>query len=194
MIYRYIKKNLIKIGSLGLFIIQIATPRLNDQTWTNCRSSQRRSSVKTVLLKFCKIHRKHLCQSLFLIKLQPWGNFLYRTPPVTASEIILLYFLSRSSALIINSGCLLRLYYKSGKVRSRLWSKKLLICGKNIHSRCLFLLNLSWRRSLSYRNQSIDLQSKSMDWFLYDNGPRHERVKVMWALTIIHHKGNKNSH
>ena len=29
-------------------------------------------------------------------------------------------------------------------------------------------LTLSWRRPLSYRNQSIDLQSKSMDWFLYD--------------------------
>ena len=38
-------------------------------------------------------------------------------------------------------------------------------------------LPLSWRRLLSYRNQSIDLQSKSMDWFLYDNGLRHERVK-----------------
>ena len=22
----------------------------------------------------------------------------------------------------------------------------------------------------------------SMDWFLYDNGPRHERVKKMWLL------------
>ena len=30
------------------------------------------------------------------------------------------------------------------------------------------VLTLSWRRSLSYRNQSIDLQNKSMDWFLYD--------------------------
>ena len=38
-------------------------------------------------------------------------------------------------------------------------------------------LTLSWRRPLSYRNQYIDLQSKSMDWFLYDNGLRHERVK-----------------
>ena len=28
-----------------------------------------------------------------------------------------------------------------------------------------------------YRKQSIDLRSKSMDWLLYDNGPRHERVK-----------------
>ena len=31
---------------------------------------------------------------------------------------------------------------------------------------------------LSYRNQSIDLLSKSMDWFLYDNGLHHERVKL----------------
>ena len=40
-------------------------------------------------------------------------------------------------------------------------------------------LTLSWRRPLSYRNQSIDLRSKSMDWFLYDNGLCHERVKVL---------------
>ena len=38
-------------------------------------------------------------------------------------------------------------------------------------------LTLSWRRALSYRNQSTDLQSKSKDWFLYENGIRHERVK-----------------
>ena len=37
-------------------------------------------------------------------------------------------------------------------------------------------LTLSWWGPLSYRNQSIDLQSKSMDWFLYDKGLRHERV------------------
>ena len=41
----------------------------------------------------------------------------------------------------------------------------------------LVCLTLSWWRPLSYRNQSIDLLCKSMDWFLYDNGPRHERVK-----------------
>ena len=32
--------------------------------------------------------------------------------------------------------------------------------------------------AVSYRNQSTDLLCKSMDWFLYDNGPRHERVKL----------------
>ena len=41
----------------------------------------------------------------------------------------------------------------------------------------IFSQILSWRRSLSYRNQSIDLLCKSMDWFLYDNGLRHDRVK-----------------
>ena len=41
----------------------------------------------------------------------------------------------------------------------------------------IFLLTHSWWRPLSCRNQSIDLRSRSMDWFLYDNGLRHERVK-----------------
>ena len=42
-------------------------------------------------------------------------------------------------------------------------------------------LTLSWRGPLSYRNQSIDyLLCKSVDWFLYDNGPCHERVKNLW--------------
>ena len=43
-------------------------------------------------------------------------------------------------------------------------------------------LNLSWRRPLlSYENQSIDFQSKSMDWF-HDNGLRHEWVKRVLEL------------
>ena len=42
-------------------------------------------------------------------------------------------------------------------------------------------LTLSWRRPLSYRSQSIDLLCKSMDWFQYDNGLRHERVNVFFA-------------
>ena len=43
-------------------------------------------------------------------------------------------------------------------------------------------LTLSWRRPLSYRNQSIDLLRKSVDWFLYDNGLRHKRVKCSWKF------------
>ena len=57
-------------------------------------------------------------------------------------------------------------------------------------------LTLQWRRSLSYRNQSIDLQSKSMDWFLYDRDLHHERVKwVSLYLSVTKHwKVNWNNH
>ena len=41
---------------------------------------------------------------------------------------------------------------------------------------------LSWRTPLSYRNQSTGLLRKSMDWFLYDNGLRHERVKEFGVI------------
>ena len=40
-------------------------------------------------------------------------------------------------------------------------------------------LNLLWWRLFSYRNQSIDLQSKSMDLFLYDRNLHHEIVKYL---------------
>ena len=54
----------------------------------------------------------------------------------------------------------------------------------------IFLLNLLWRRPLSYRDQSIDLLRKSMDWFLYDtasvmkglNVPNHSDTKLFYSL------------
>ena len=56
------------------------------------------------------------------------------------------------------------------------------------HSRSVVGLNLSWRRPLSYRHQSIDLLRRSMDWFLYDNGLRHERVdmKALFSFNSYH--------
>ena len=42
----------------------------------------------------------------------------------------------------------------------------------------IIYLLLSWRSSLSYRNQSIDFQSKSPDWFLYNRDFRLERVHM----------------
>ena len=47
---------------------------------------------------------------------------------------------------------------------------------------------LPWWRFLSYRNQSIDLQSKSMDWFLYDGALRHERVQDIFKITSAFEK------
>ena len=38
--------------------------------------------------------------------------------------------------------------------------------------------------SLSYRNQSIDLQSNSLDWYRYYRDLRHERVKI-WLEAVI---------
>ena len=46
-------------------------------------------------------------------------------------------------------------------------------------------LTLSWRRPISYRNLSIDLQSKSVDWFLYDIGLHHERVKRSLLIILV---------
>ena len=45
-------------------------------------------------------------------------------------------------------------------------------------------INSFMRGWLSYRNQSIDLQSKSMDWLLCNNCHRHERVKEKKNLRI----------
>ena len=52
--------------------------------------------------------------------------------------------------------------------------------GLNIFLHFFPILTLSWRKPLSYKNQSIDLQCKSMDWFLYDNGLRQVRVKTTY--------------
>ena len=50
-------------------------------------------------------------------------------------------------------------------------------------------LTFSRRRPISDRNQSIDLPSKSMDWFLCDIGLRHEKVKKtkFYLLNPIFH-------
>ena len=49
-------------------------------------------------------------------------------------------------------------------------------------------LTLSWWRSLSHRNQAIDLKSKSVDWFLQDRDLRHERVKPVALSSNIRKK------
>ena len=52
----------------------------------------------------------------------------------------------------------------------------------------LSMLTLSLRRPSSYRNQSIDLLCKSVDWFLHDNGLRHERVNDIECPFKYHSK------
>ena len=65
-----------------------------------------------------------------------------------------------------------RKYSTKKKLQSDLWTKN--HYKKNLS----FSLTLSWRRSLSNRNQSIDLLCKSMGWFLCDRDLRHERIDI----------------
>ena len=60
---------------------------------------------------------------------------------------------------------------------------------KGLLQKSFVVLTLSWRRPLSYRNRSIDLRSKSMDCFLYDNGLRHERIKRSFSWMSLQFPG-----
>ena len=57
--------------------------------------------------------------------------------------------------------------------------------GKLLTLKNVWFLKLSWQRSASYRNQSIDLLWKSVDWFRYDRDLCHERVKVLMLMLMI---------
>ena len=39
----------------------------------------------------------------------------------------------------------------------------------------------------SFMTEAVIMQSKSIDWFLYDNGLRHERVKGILSLNLKFH-------
>ena len=71
-----------------------------------------------------------------------------------------------------------KITYSNGSLVQRITLVKMNSCEGFIVS-----LTLSWWRPLSYRSQSIDLQSKSKDWFLYDNGLRHGSVKFNDSMT-----------
>ena len=59
------------------------------------------------------------------------------------------------------------------------FNKFTIIDSKGFPQTNLFLDNIDWCKLLLERsNQSIDLLFKSMNWFLYDNGLRHERVNT----------------
>ena len=54
-------------------------------------------------------------------------------------------------------------------------------------------LTLSQQRSLPYRNQCIDLQSKAMDWFLQGRSLRQERVNTFQAnIPFLYRSSHQN--
>ena len=65
------------------------------------------------------------------------------------------------------------------KVQSNIWTSAI-------------SLSLSWQRSLSYKNQSNDLQSKSWDWFPQNSDFSYERVNGVHKNELTHTNVNKN--
>ena len=96
----------------------------------------------------------------------------------------------------------MRVFYQCAKIAQSLQHKAIICFGlivfflkrlnvfnlsaatKNLITNYTFSLTLLWWWYLSYRNKSIDLQGKSMEWFLYDKDLRHERVKPTCFLLI----------
>ena len=70
-------------------------------------------------------------------------------------------------------------FFKTGNIRPGK-IKKTFFCFLNFqkeYGNYGRLLTLSWRIALWYRNQSINLLCKLIDWFLYVRFLRHERVE-----------------
>ena len=122
-----------------------------------------------------KFTAEHLCRKAISVKLQ--SNFIEITLRHVCSAVNLLHIFRIPILQNTSGGLLLR----QDVILKSLILKCLnhLIFRGSQWSTCKLqqYLTLSWRRPLSYRNQSIDLLCKSMDWFLYDNGLRYERVK-----------------
>ena len=134
---------------------------------------------KSVLKKFAIFRGKHLCwQSLFNEIAGSSGLFwLTGAFSVTTANFL------RTSILknVCANGC----FCKAHMVQTEkiFFGSYNLYCARFfIH---VFLLTLLRRRPSSYRNQYTDLLCKSMDWFLYDNGFRHEKVKYLVHRVMI---------
>ena len=67
---------------------------------------------------------------------------------------------------------------KFDKVFRNSYHAKHLFAAAHLHHRfCQLILTLLCESSLSYRNQSIDFNCESVDWFLYDMDLCRKRVK-----------------
>ena len=126
-----------------------------------CRSSRSQMFFKISILKnFAMFTGKHLCWSLFLIKLQAFRFFLvniaellrttffYRTPPVAASADVLFYIIfSKRRCRIYCSFTLHNCFILKRKIT--------LICFHSLYHRChslyhSLLLDFIHRHSLSF--------------------------------------------
>ena len=121
------------------------------------RSSHRRCSIKSVLKNFANFTGKHLCWSLFLLKLQAYTYFeehLRTAAPVSiTNQYRHQYYRRRVSIVIMTVGL------------AKDFSKTILpvVLRKSLRFQRILV-----HCCISCRNQSSDLQSKSNDWFLFE--------------------------
>ena len=128
------------------------------------RSSRSQMFLEIDVLKdFAIFTGKHLCWSLFLIKLQTLMAKLFTG----------VCWLSERWSEIEDSS--------KWKICCCFFPNERVVVYLNWFELLFFLiwLTFSWRRPLSYRNQSTDLRCTSMDWVLYDRDLLHERVEVL---------------
>ena len=149
---------------------------------------------------------KYACGGYFVIKLQfviciySTNELLYRH--FSGSFRLYLNFIismypSFAPSISLEKTCLVLIWFSANPTFQTLYKKLLFSMARFLFCFCFFEtlhfqvfiereLTLSWQRPLSYRNQSIDLHSKSMNRFLYDNGLRHERAKLkFWMISDI---------
>ena len=116
---------------------------------------------KDVLKNFAKFTRKHLCLSLFFNKV--------------------------AAFILQPSGCFPENFAKFLRPILKNICERLLLNFVYHTFHLATSLTSFMTRAVSYRNQSIDLQCKSIDWFLYNNGLRHERVKLVFSTSLLSH-------
>ena len=135
--------------------------------------------VKKLFLEILQNSQENTCARVsFLIKLQaPACNFIKKD---TLAQAFSCEFCEISKSTFFTEHIWTT---ASKKMTFRLWfSWRFSEILKSFSWKCSIgsvgvWLTFSWRKSLYYRSESIDLQSKSMDWFLYGRDLRHERVK-----------------
>ena len=111
-----------------------------------------------------------ICQKPILIQQFDYPKALASVHPAKIEELL-------TSLMKVNISSSRWLIYSTWLELNKL--AKFLRCGLSEK----YILIPSWWRSLSYRTQSTDFQSKSMDWFLYDRDLPHERVKMLEQLS-----------
>ena len=142
--------------------------------YTACPSTSRCSVKKGVLKNFANVTGKDLCWSLFLMK--NFINFIKKRlqhwccPVIYAKFLRTPIFKDTCDGLLLITGVWVWYFLWNFLIFERAASEKPQKCAT---------LTLSWRRSLLYRNQSIDLPSNSMDWFLYHRDLHHEGDKKL---------------